>query len=160
VLVIQDEQLAKQLQAIAEQEHRPVEAVLKSLLDRYPQTPAASPDYDADEAIKQVRRKAYAKARVYWEANGDMVKANLTDAELDEQFWLFDSDGIPRLKSEQGSVELLPGTFAWLSTRIDEISFETPNPIEPSEVDNILNAEFADYLLKRMEDGSATNSDR
>lgn len=159
MLVIQDEQLAKQLQAIAEQERRPVEAVLKSLLERYPQMPTAAP-VDVDEAVKQVRRKAYAKARVYWEANGDMAKAHLTDAELDEQFWLFDSDGIPRLKSEQESVELAPGTFAWLSTRIDEISFETPNPIEPSEADDILNAEFADYLLKRMEDGSATNSDR
>ncbi len=148
MLVIQDEQLAKQLQAIAEQEHRPVEAVLKSLLERYPQMPAAAP-VDIDEAVKQVRRKAYAKARIYWESNGDMAKAHLTDAELDEQFWLFDSDGIPRLKSEQGSVELAPDSLYMLAQAAEraKIDFE-PTPDEV-DYDAILNTEFADYLLKR-----------
>jgi len=32
----------------------------------------------------------------------------LTDRELDEQFWLIDHDGIPRLKTEQNQVQLPP----------------------------------------------------
>jgi hypothetical protein len=47
-------------------------------------------------------------ARAYWEKVGDSERLALTDAELDAQFWLIDHEGIPRLKSEMGTVELPP----------------------------------------------------
>lgn len=46
MLVIHDEQLARQLAEIAESEHRSVEEVLKSLLAAYPVQPSATSDDD------------------------------------------------------------------------------------------------------------------
>jgi hypothetical protein len=86
MLVIRDEQTVRKLEQIAEREQRPVEDVLKSLVDRY-------------------LNKIYNRARQYWESVGDTTKAALTDEELDEQFGAFDKEGIPRLKDELPSLE-------------------------------------------------------
>lgn len=124
VLVIQDEQLAQQLQDIADSEKRPVEEILKALLNQYTPTMPA-PTADIDGAIRQMRQYAYSQARLYWQETGNRERLGLSDEELDEQFWLFDSDGIPRLKSEQGHIELMPGTTAWFAANLDNIAFET-----------------------------------
>jgi hypothetical protein len=159
VLVIHDEQLARQLQDIAESEKRPVEDVLKSLLTQYtPHAPLSTEVIDA--AVERMRRYAYEQARHYWRETGNKERLALTDEELDKQFWLFDSEGIPRLQSEQTHVELVSGSSAWFAENLDNIAFETENPIDPEQADDILKAEFADYLLKRIQDGSAPDSDR
>ncbi|MBZ0310665.1 MAG: hypothetical protein K8I82_31695 [Anaerolineae bacterium] len=56
----------------------------------------------------ETRQKLYALCRRYWLAHHDYERLKLTDAELDEQFWLIDPQGIPRLKSEQGQIEIPP----------------------------------------------------
>lgn len=99
MLIIHDDELARQLQAIADRENRPVEALLRSLLDYYPN------------------------------ATGD-----------------------------PGNPDSLPGTSLWLAAHLDELAFDTENPINPEEADDILNAEFADYLLNRMHDGNTSSS--
>jgi hypothetical protein len=151
MLIIRDEQLAKELQKIAEREHRPVEDVLKSMVAHYPaESEALEVKSEPSVAVKRVRRKAYAKARTYWQSVGDTVKAGLTDAELDEQFGAFDEEGIPRLKSELKSLEPPPGSLAYAAKMAREANIRTENPINADQADDILNAEFADYLLKRM----------
>lgn len=158
MLVIHDEQLVRQLQTIAENEHRPVEELLKSLLAQYPTTspPAQT---DIDQGVQQVRQKAYAEARRYWQATDNTERLAMTDAELDEQFWLFDEAGIPRLKSEQEIVgtDIPSGSGVWFAQIAEMLAIETNNPIDPEQADEILNADFADYLLKRMDDGTASN---
>ena len=114
MLVIHDEQHARQLQPIADKEQRLVEDVLKSMVAQYPSEPAtetAAPD--RSEAVKRVRRRAYAKARQYWQTIGDAAKVTLTDEELNEQFGAFDEEGIPRLKSELASLEHPPSSLAY-----------------------------------------------
>jgi hypothetical protein len=144
MLVIHDEELAQELQQIAERENRPVEAVIKSMLAYYPVRE------DKSEAVRRVRRKAYAKARRYWESVGDTVKAAMTDEELDEQFGAFDEEGIPRLKSELKSLEPPVGSLAYAAKMAREANIHTGNPIDASKADEILNEEFANYLLNRM----------
>lgn len=56
----------------------------------------------------ETRQKIYALCRRYWVEHHDYERLKLTDAELDEQFWLIDPQGIPRLTSEQGQVEIPP----------------------------------------------------
>jgi hypothetical protein len=146
---IHDEELARQLQEIAEREKRPVEDVLKTMIARYPAAPPTERP-DNSEAVRRVRRKAYAKARQYWQSIGDMEKAALTDDELDEQFGRFDEEGIPRLKSEMKSLEPPVGSLAYAAKVAREFDIRTANPLDVSRADDILNEEFADYLLKRM----------
>jgi hypothetical protein len=43
---------------------------------------------------------------------------------------------------------------------IDKFAFSGDHPIDATQADDILNAEFADYLLKRMEDGASSTTDR
>jgi len=75
----------------------------------------------------------------------------LTDAELDEQFWLFDAEDIPRLKSDQGKVEIPEGSGVMLAQAAERFGFYSDDPLYIYEnTDDILNAEFADYLLARM----------
>lgn len=161
---IQDEQLAQRLRQIAERENRPVEDVLKTLVDQYSGEILTEPGvYETSDAVKQVRRKAYAKARRYWQSVGDAAKATLTDEELDEQFGVFDEEGIPRLKSELKSLEPPVGSLAYAAKIIREMGgIETGGTLDASKADDILNDEFADYLLKRMsgEDDSEQNTHR
>jgi len=161
---IQDEELARRLRQIAERENRPVEDVLKTLIDQYPgETPDEQVEREAGEAVKRVRRNAYAKARRYWQSVGDTAKAALTDEELDEQFGMFDEEGIPRLKSELKSLEPPVGSLAYAAKIIREMGgIETGGTLDASKTDDILSDEFADYLLKRMrgEDDYQQNTHR
>jgi hypothetical protein len=148
---IQDEQLARRLRQIAERENRPVEDVLKTLVDQYPgEAPDEQVEREASDVVKRVRRKAYTKARRYWQSVGDTAKAALTDKELDEQFGAFDEEGIPRLKSELKSLEPPVGSLAYAAKIAREANIRTGNPVDAARADDILNEEFADYLLNRM----------
>ena len=158
---IQDEQLAERLRQIAARENRPVEEVLKTLVEQYPgELPADPAMYEKNDVVKRVRRKAYAKARHYWQSTGDTIKAALTDEELDQRFGAFDEEGIPRLKSELKSVEPPVGSLAYAAKIIREMGgIETRSSLDVTQADDILNDEFADYLLKRMrgKDDSESN---
>ena len=148
VLVIQDEQLARQLQQIADNEHRSVEDVLKTMVARYPsETQATKPE--KSEAVKRVRRKVYAKARKYWESVGDVQKAAMTDEELNEQFGVFDEEGIPRLKSELKSLEPPVGSLAYAAKIARESQIHTGRPDLARRSDEILEEGFAKDLLPR-----------
>jgi hypothetical protein len=148
---IRDEQLARQLRQIAGRENRPLEEVLRSMVERYPgETPDEPSERETSDAVKRVRRKAYAKARRYWQSIGDTTKAALTDEELDEQFGAFDEEGIPRLKSELKSLEPPVGSLAYAAKIAREANIRTGNPVDAARADDILNEEFADYLLNRM----------
>jgi hypothetical protein len=158
---IQDERLTRRLRQIAERENRPVEDVLKTLVNQYPGEISTEPDvHETNDVVKRVRRKAYAKARHYWQSVGDTTKAALTDEELDQQFGAFDEGGIPRLKSELKPLEPPVSSLAYAARIIQEMGgVETGGSLDAVQADDILNAEFADYLLKRMrgEDDSGSN---
>ncbi len=99
---------AERLQDIARREHRPVEAVIEALLNRY-ETSADDAEHSQEETWhREFRTKLYAKARAYWQRTANRERLALTDDQLDEQFWLIDHEGIPRLKSERGAVDLPP----------------------------------------------------
>jgi len=66
---------------------------------------AAEDDY---YSLEKVYGRMYERARRYWRVQGDTVRAALSDDELKEQFWLFDQEGIPRLKADTAVVD--PGT--------------------------------------------------
>ncbi len=160
-IYIHDEELAQRLRQIAEQENRPVEEVLKTLVEQYAgETVIDFTDQDENDAaqqIKQVRRNAYEKARRYWHAVGDTEKAALTDEELDQQFGVFDEEGIPRLKSELKTLEPPVGSLAYAAKIIREMGgVRTDGELDVTKADDILNDEFADYLLKRMSDEDAS----
>ena len=161
MLLIRDEQLTKELTQIAERENRPVEAVLKSMLDRYSSEPAAVvADLAASDAIQQVRRKAYAKARRYWEQVGEFEKARLNDVELDEQFGVFDEEGIPRLKHELLTAEPPPGSLAYAALISERGAFRSGRPDLARSSKELLDTHFADDLATgtRGDDANEQNS--
>lgn len=152
MLVIHDEQVIRQLQKLADDEKRPVEAVLKSLLQGYSADHAAdiSTTLDKDDALRQYRVKMYAKARHYWQSVGDSARLALTDTDLDEQFWLFDTDGIPRLKSDQDTVEIPDNAMARLAKSATSTTFRSGQPDLAERADEIMDDEFADDLLSHL----------
>ncbi len=148
---IHDEQLARALQQIAEQENRPVEDVLRELLAQYPgQRPAENSGSSEDDVVRHVRRKAYSKARLYWQSVGDAAKAALSDERLDAEFATFDEEGIPRLKSELVSLEPPAGSLAYAAKMAREANIHTGNPLDATLASDILNEEFSDYLHHQL----------
>ncbi len=156
MLTIHDEQLVRRLEQIAQQENRPVEDVIKSMVEQHESAQSPSSDQPAKtEAIKQVQRKLYRIARKRWQALGDMEKAALTDEQLDEQFDVFDEQGIPRLKSEMNSVEPPPGSLAYAARIFEDSDFHSGQPDLAERSREILKEHFADDLLKQMRDSNA-----
>ena len=94
--------------------------------------------------------KVYARARRYWESVGDQTRLALTDTELDEQFWLFDGDGIPRLKADQETVIIPSDTSLRFAELAEAAHIITERPLDATLADDVLRDEYADYLLKRM----------
>jgi predicted transcriptional regulator len=111
-LKIRDE-LARKLEEIARRENRPVDEVIESLIKQYGTSIGSTRQVRDDEAahqaaLEELRPKLYRMAREYWREVGNEERLALTDEQLDEQFWLFDHEGIPRLKSDRDSVALPP----------------------------------------------------
>lgn len=102
------EDLARRLEDYAGQENRtPLEMVVR-LLDRYQPAPAA--DADADHySVRAVELRIYEQAWRYWREHDD-PRQHLSDADMDEQFWLIDYDGIPRMIAEQGTIAIPPSS--------------------------------------------------
>jgi hypothetical protein len=103
-------------------------------------------------SVRDVILRVYGRARRYWARVGDAERLALTDADLDEQFWLFDADGIPRLKSEQGMIDIPENSLYRLGEAAEAFgaAFGPGDVVERSR--EILNTEFADYLVKRLSD--------
>lgn len=97
------DEVIQRIQTIASQENRSPESVILTLLAQYQSDSREDDDYYSDV---QIRRRMYERARRYWQEIGHDERLQLSDADLDEQFWLFDQEGIPRLKSEQGLIEV------------------------------------------------------
>lgn len=156
MLVIRDEQLARELEQIAERENRPVEELLKLMIAQYPSEMSATATHPKNgRAVNQVRRKLYAKARQYWQSVGDAAKASMPDEELDKQFGAFDEEGIPRLQHELESIDPPAGSLAYAAMIAERGDFRSGNPNLADESENILDAAFADDYLKRMRGGDA-----
>ncbi len=94
-------ELADQLYSLADQRGQSVETVLTELL--HDQAGASHAGMvttpQAQEALlKADRLRMYERARRFWRSAGDEARAALSDDELETEFWLFDPDGVPRLK--------------------------------------------------------------
>lgn len=150
IIEIHDEESLRRLQQIAEREQRSVDDVLKTMIDRYLVESPAVEKRDPSEGVRRVRQKAYAKARRYWESVGDSAKASLTDEELDEQFGVFDEEGIPRLKSELESLEPPPGSGAFAAKIAGQSGLRSGRPDLARRSRQILDEHFADDYLKQM----------
>jgi hypothetical protein len=123
---------------IAEREQRPVEAVLETMLRQYQLAPPSGENNPREAALRALRPKLYAMARRYWHSVGDAERLALTDADLDEQFWLFDTEGIPRLKSEQGTVVIPPDGLSSMASAARRANFRSGRNDISANFDEIL----------------------
>jgi hypothetical protein len=147
-------ELAEKLMQFAQQQNRPLEEILASIIDT-DQLKRLEDDPRYRAAEKRVLPKIYARARAYWESVGDLSRLSLTDAELDEQFWCIDPDGIPRLKSDRDKISLPPDILdlalnkqwqRWQENKqVDDVG------TNDGDTSAILNEELPDYLLRRMD---------
>ena len=150
MIVIENAELVKRIEQIAEQEHRTVEEVLETALTQYAsksRLPISSEELDIPKTVHEVRLKTYRKARQYWQSVGDTEKASLSDEEMAEQFGAFDEMGIPRLKNELDDEEPPPGSLAYAANVIREMeSIPLDETVDVTKIDEILD-EMADDLL-------------
>ncbi len=150
-IVIDNQSLAQQLNNIARRENKSVEEIISNLLKRYQSTDQQDDNqFDPDELVRRVQLAAYERAREYWKKVGDEDRLALTDKELDEQFWLFDPNGVPRLKSEMDRVTIPDDSLYRLGEALDRAGFRSGRSDIASRSREILHDEFADYLLDRM----------
>lgn len=160
---IKDEELIADLQQIAQRENRPLEDVLKTMVRYYPKPQAPILSYQMsddddylerqDPQVRDIYLRAYEEARAYWRGVGDSDKADLTDEQMDRLFWSFDEEGVPRLKDEMPS-DPPEGTLAYALKVIQEMGgVDIETHIDPEKIDDILNEEFADYIISRMNRG-------
>jgi hypothetical protein len=153
--IIVPEEVARRLQEIAEAEGRSPEDVLARAIERYqPDIPSSAPDRESEaEAVRRVRRRVYEMARQWWREHGEADKAALTDEEMDEQFYMIDAEGVPRMLTEKDEVEIRPGTLAYAGQVFKEMSDFYPEETDLSERGReIMNGEFTDHLLSRLEE--------
>lgn len=144
-------EIIRKLEEYARLENRTPLEVLDAIVERYtPQPPPAPVDpVRQAEELRQVRRRLYDRARRYWQEHDD-PRASMTNAELDEQFWLFDYEGVPRLKSEQATLDLPPSSLDIILEDAENIDLGIIETDITERSRDILNTEFADYLLNRM----------
>ena len=150
-LVIEDAKLANKLQQIAEQEHRSIEEVLFSMVTQYRPRSMVDKMPDAEEMARLVRLAAYEQARAYWGQLGNPKRASMTDEQLDEAFWLFDADGIPRLKANKDEVKLPEASLYRAGKVLLSVGFHSGQTDISASSRKILDDEFTDYLLSRTD---------
>jgi hypothetical protein len=155
-------ELAEKLIRLAQRQKRPLEEILEAIVEL--EKSSAQPVYEHIEedprykaAEKRILPKFYARARQYWEEKGDQARLALTDAQLDEQFWCIDLEGIPRLKVDQDKLVLPPDPFESVADREWQQLQKTgrTDQVGTQDVDTraVLNQEFPNYLLHRMDEG-------
>jgi hypothetical protein len=160
-IVIKDPLLAQRIQRIAEQEHRSVEDVLSSMLAQYQPSGAGQDAPEADELARRARMAAYQAARDYWRRAGDNERAAMTDEQLEREFWLFDADGIPRLKADKDGIVLPESSLHRAGQVLQSAGFRSGQTDIGARSREILNEEFADHLVSRQnrpgDDASASS---
>ena len=100
-------ELADKLRRRAEREHQTVKQLLAAMLSSESAVSASNVEPNPEAvafAALPLRQKLYTIARRYWQKMGDTERLALSDRDLDAQFWMFDENGIPRLKSDQGKL--------------------------------------------------------
>ena len=122
--------LAEKLRERARRENRTVEEILERLLAPVSPGNSIPANREAVEFARlSFRQKLYHIARDYWRRVDDQERLILTDNDLDEQFWLIDSQGVPRLKSDQGQMQLssdpLEGLIGFLDEATDATDLST-----------------------------------
>ncbi len=143
--------LVARLEAISEQEKRSPKAVLQAMFDQY--IPASTQETDSN-ALHLVRKNLYVRARQYWKQVGNSERLALTDPQLDEQFWLFDGEGIPRLKSEQSNIDIPPDSLLRLGQLAKQTGFRSGLHNIAEQSRNIVREELAKRLTGERSDGS------
>jgi hypothetical protein len=144
------EELAERLRDIARRENRSVADVLQSWLERYaPPLPSPGDETKKQEAIRRVRLKTYERARRYWRQVGDSERLALTDEQLDEQFWLIDHHGIPRLKSEQGTIELPPDPLMMMAEAAEKAGLSSDYTDLSERADEYMRSSWPEYLAHK-----------
>lgn len=147
--------LAEQIAAYAEREKLTPETVIREafalLKQRTPTPPreddTAMPPMDA----RSIRLRTYARARQYWHEAGDLERAALTDERLDEQFWVFDNEGIPRLKADQAFVTVIPSPLLKLASEAEQDEWTSERDDISENFDEILGDIVAEKI-QRMRD--------
>lgn len=157
-LVIEDSKLAQQIRQIAKEEHRSVEQVVASMLAHYRPQSAIDESSDAEALTRHVRQSAYAQARGYWNKIGNRERAKMTDEQLDKEFWLFDTDGIPHLKVDRDKVDLPEFSLHRAGHVLGSAGFHSGQSDIGARSREILDDEYAEHLLSRM-NRSTTNAD-
>lgn len=150
-IIIDNQRLVDALRRAAKEENRSIDDVLDEMLQaREAAKPAPRPSAEEQQAmVHKVRLQAYEEARRYWRETGNEERLALTDEQLDEQFWLFDADGVPRLKSEMDQVEILDGSLYRLGEAMKKVGFRSGRSDIASRSKDILRAEFADHIQRR-----------
>jgi predicted transcriptional regulator len=149
-LRIDNPELAQRIQQLADAEQRSVEEILEAMVAQYhPMADIDETEPTPEEMARKVQLGLYQKARDYWAHVGEHGKAELTDEEMDKQFYLFDLDGIPRLKSEKDSVDIQPGTLAYAGKVLKSAQFRSGQSGISQRAREIMEGEFTDYLLHR-----------
>ena len=141
------EQNAARLREIAEREQRPVEEVISRMIEVY--NTAADDKHEIDEVEREVLTKIYAEARAYWRQVGDGERLKLTDEQLDEQFWIIDPDGIPRLKSEQDKIQLPENGLLRMARLAEE---RGPNPAARTDISEHFDEVMEETFRKEWEE--------
>lgn len=124
-LTLRDD-LAERLREIAGREDRPIDELVESLLLQYETS-------HETQRLREFRMKLYEMARDYWQTVGDEARLSLSDEELDQQFWLIDQDGVPRLKSDEGQFELDPDPFDHIIGVFDDDLTDLSNTVRETQ---------------------------
>lgn len=140
------EQDAARLREIAAREHRPVEEVVSRMIEEYAKS-AGEGEHVIDDVEREILTKIYAEARAHWRKVGDTERLKLTDEQLDEQFWIIDPDGIPRLKSEQDKVHFPRNPLL----RIAELAEESGLSSGRSDISERFDEVMEEYMRRAME---------
>jgi len=143
--------IARRIEEIARRENKTVDEALAALLDQY--RPATPPDLpDSEELARRAWRKLYDKARRMWREAGDETRAALTDEQMQDDFWGFDVDGIPRLNDDPGTDVIPDGSLYKLGEALASAGFASGKTDTASRSREILRQEYADYLTQRVSD--------
>jgi len=150
-LVIENLRLAQEIEQIAKEEHRSIEDVLLSMVTQYRSRTVVDEDLDAEDMARQVRLAAYEQARHYWDEIGNRERAEMTDKQLDEEFWLFDAAGIPRLKTDKNKMDIPESSLYRAGQILRSAGFHSGQTDIGARSRKILHDEFTDYLVSRMD---------
>mgnify|MGYP000378815408 CR=1 FL=1 len=161
--------VAQRLQELAARDKRSVEEWLWDNLIFF-NTPLAerTPLFETDEqrqgrkaaAFRRVRTKTYERARRYWGEVGDLERLALTDIQLDEQFWVIDPEGIPRLKSEQGNIELPPNPFLEMAENAERLNLGSGRSDISENFGEIVGALMTEEYFRRQKEQSEEDNER